>query len=166
MTTSDNAPAMISSEPIVYKPSAEIVEQANITAYMRKKGFTNWDELHAWSVANNQEFWTDMANRLEWFSPWDKVLDDSNKPFYKWFTGAKFNIVHNAIDRHLKTERRNKLALIWEGEDGSQRTFSYHALNREVSKLANVLKSMGIVKGDIVSIYMPRVPWLKQALQR
>ncbi len=164
MTTTNDAPTTISSEHSVYTPNPQIVEQANITAYMRKKGFTNWDDLHAWSVANNQEFWTDMANRLEWYSPWEQVLDDSNKPFYKWFTGAKFNIVHNAIDRHLKTERRNKLALIWEGEDGSQRTFSYHALNREVSKLANVLKSMGVVKGDIVSIYMPRVPELMFAM--
>jgi acetyl-CoA synthetase len=146
--------------PSSYTPLEQIVEQANITAYMRKKGFSNWDDLHAWSVEHNQEFWTDMANRLEWYEPWDQVLDDTNKPFYKWFTGAKFNIIHNAIDRHLKTARRNKLALIWEGEDGSQRTFSYLALNREVSKIASVLKSMGVEKGDIVSIYLPRVPEL------
>jgi acetyl-CoA synthetase len=88
------------------------------------------------------------------------VLDDSKKPFYKWFTGAKCNIIHNAIDRHLKTWRRNKQALIWDGEDGTHRTFSYLAVNREVSKLANVLKSMGIEKGDIVSIYIPCVPEL------
>ena len=150
--------------PSIYTPSEQIVEQANITAYMRKKGFANWDELHAWSVEHNQEFWADMANRLEWYEPWEQVLDDTNKPFYKWFTGAKFNIVHNAIDRHLKTARRNKLALIWEGEDGSQRTFSYLALNREVSKIASVLKSMGVEKGDIVSIYMPRVPELMFAM--
>jgi acetyl-CoA synthetase len=161
---SDPAPATISAEQRVYEPSEQIVEQANITAYMRQKGFSNWDDLHAWSVENSQEFWTDMANRLEWFSPWEQVIDDSNKPFYKWFTGAKFNIVHNAIDRHLKTWRRNKLALIWEGEDGSQRTFSYLAVNREVSKLASVLKGMGVEQGDIVSIYMPRVPELMFAM--
>jgi acetyl-CoA synthetase len=153
-----------SGEQSVYSPSDAIVEQANITAYMRSKGFSNWDELHAWSLEHKEEFWSDMANRLEWYKPWDKVLDDSDKPFYKWFTGAKFNIIHNAIDRHLKTSRRNKLALIWEGEDGSQRTFSYHALNREVSKIASVLKSMGVEKGDIVSIYMPRVPELAFAM--
>ncbi len=151
-------------EQSVYSPSDAIVEQANITAYMRQKGFNSWDELYQWTVNNPEDFWADMANRLEWFTPWNKVLDDSNKPFYKWFTGAKFNIIHNAIDRHLTTARRNKLALIWEGEDGSVRTFSYHALNREVSKLANVLKSMGVKKGDIVSIYMPRVPELAFAM--
>jgi acetyl-CoA synthetase len=160
----ESAPSTISSEPNVYPASSTIIEQANITAYMHSKGFSNWDDLHAWSVEHNQEFWTDMANRLEWFSPWERVLDDSNAPFFKWFTGAKFNIVHNAIDRHLRTARRNKLALIWEGEDGSQRTFSYHALSREVSKIANVLKSMGVEKGDIVSIYMPRVPELAFAM--
>jgi acetyl-CoA synthetase len=161
---SEPAPTTISAEQRVYQPDPQIVEQANITAYMRQKGFSTWDELHAWSVENNLEFWTDMANRLEWYSPWEQVFDDSNKPFYKWFTGAKFNIVHNAIDRHLKTWRRNKLALIWEGEDGSQRTFSYLAVNREVSKLASVLKGMGVEQGDIVSIYMPRVPELMFAM--
>jgi acetyl-CoA synthetase len=78
--------------------------------------------------------------------------------------GGKFNIVHNAVDRHLKNWRRNKLALIWEGEPGDLRTFSYHALNREVSKFANVLKSMGVRKGDIVTIYMPQIPELPIAM--
>ncbi len=148
----------------IYRPAPEIVEHANITAYMRQKGFSTWEELYRWSIDHREEFWTDMANRLEWFAPWEKVLDDSNAPFYKWFTGAKFNIVHNAIDRHLNTWRRNKLALIWEGEDGSVRTFSYLAVSREVSKLANILKSMGVTQGDIVSIYMPRVPELMFAM--
>ena len=144
----------------IYQPSPEIVEQANITAYLRTKGFSSFDELYEWSIAQPEAFWTDMANRLEWYTPWEQVLDSSNKPFYKWFTGAQFNIVHNAIDRHLKTWRRNKQALIWEGEDGSRRTFSYLAVNREVSKFANILKSMGVQTGDIVSIYLPRIPEL------
>lgn len=95
---------------------------------------------------------------------WDKVLDPSDQPFYKWFIGGKINISHNAIDRHLKTWHRNKLALIWEGEPGDLRTYSYHALNREVSKFANVLKSMGVRKGDIVTIYMPQIPNLPIAM--
>ncbi len=143
-----------------YKPSDEIVEHANITAYMRSKGFQTYDELYNWSIANPQEFWADQAQELTWFEPWQKVLDDSQAPFYKWFVGAKTNIVYNAIDRHASTWRRNKLALIWEGEDGSQRTFSYHTLDREVSRIANVLKSMGVRKGDIVTIYLPRIPEL------
>jgi acetyl-CoA synthetase len=144
----------------VYQPSAAIVENSNVMAYVRAKGFASYDELYQWTLDNPEAFWTDMANQLEWFSPWEKVLDDSNPPFFKWFTGAKTNIVHNAIDRHLKTWRKNKLALIWEGEDGEHRTFSYYALNREVSKIANVLKAMGVKKGDIVTIYMPRIPEL------
>ncbi|WP_420808806.1 acetate--CoA ligase [Candidatus Oscillochloris fontis] len=144
----------------IYHPNASIVEQSNVMAYARSKGIESYEELHKWTLEHNEEFWVDMANELEWYAPWEKVLDDSNKPFYKWFTGSKTNIVHNAIDRHLKTWRKNKLALIWEGEDGSHRTFSFFALNREVSKIANVLKSMGVKKGDIVTIYMPRIPEL------
>jgi acetyl-CoA synthetase len=86
------------------------------------------------------------------------VLDDSNPPFFKWFVGGKTNIVHNALDRHLKTFRKNKLALIWEGEPGDTRTYSYFSLHREVCKFANVLRSMGVKKGDIVTIYLPRIP--------
>ena len=72
-------------------------------------------------------FWAERAEELEWFEKWDKVLDDSNKPFFKWFTGGKVNIVHNCLDRHMKTWRKNKLALIWVSEDGKEeRTFSYY----------------------------------------
>jgi acetyl-CoA synthetase len=148
----------------VFHPNAEMVEQSNVMAYARKKGFSSYEELYQWTLSNSEEFWADMASELEWFTPWEKVLDESNKPFFKWFTGATCNIVHNAIDRHVATWRRNKLALIWEGEDGSQRTFSYHALNREVSKFANVLKSLGVKKGDIVTIYLPRIPELPMAM--
>jgi acetyl-CoA synthetase len=144
----------------VFTPDPSIVENSNVMAYARSKGFSSYEELYRWSLENTEEFWADMANELEWYQPWEKVLDDSDKPFFKWFVGAKTNIVHNAIDRHLKTWRKNKLALIWEAEDGSQRTFSYFALNREVSKIANVLKSMGVRKGDIVTIYLPRIPEL------
>ncbi len=144
----------------MYMPSSSVVENANVTAYMKAKGFASYDELYNWSIAHPEEFWVDQANELEWYKPWDKVLDESQAPFYKWFTGAKTNIIHNAIDRHVKTWRRNKLALIWEGEDGTLRTFSYHMLDREVSKIASVLKSMGVHKGDIVTIYLPRIPEL------
>ena len=109
-------------------------------------------------------FWAAQAEEFEWFQKWDKVLDDSNAPFYKWFVGGKTNIVYNCLDRHVQTWRRNKLALIWEGENGEVRTFSYHALNREVCKFANVLRSMGVKKGDRVTIYMGRVPELPIAM--
>ncbi len=135
----------------VYYPSEEVIKNANIK---------NWDELNERATKDYEGFWEEMANELDWFDKWQKVLDDSNKPFYKWFTGAKTNIVYNCLDRHIKTYRRNKLALIWEGEDGQLRTMSYFALHREVCKFANVLKSMGVNKGDRVTIYMGRIPEL------
>ena len=132
-----------------FYPAPEIVAQANVPEY---------DELYKLSIENPELFWAECAEELEWYQKWDRVLDDSQAPFYKWFVGGKTNIVHNALDRHMKTWRKNKLALIWEGEPGDTRTYSYHALNREVSKFANVLRSMGVNKGDIVTIYMPRIP--------
>ena len=134
----------------VYYPSEEVVAQARLK---------DWDALAEKAGKDLQGFWADEANELEWFKKWDTVLDDSKKPFFKWFVGAKTNIVHNAIDRHLKTHRKNQLALIWESEDGKlERTFSYYSMNREVSRMANIIKSMGIQKGERVTIYMGRVP--------
>jgi len=134
----------------VYYPSRQVIEQALLK---------DWDKLAAKARIDLKGFWESEAKELEWYKPWKKVLDDSKKPFFKWFTGAKVNIVHNAIDRHLKTYRKNKLALIWESEDGKEhRSFSYFAMNREVTRMANIIKSMGVKKGDRVTIYMGRVP--------
>jgi acetyl-CoA synthetase len=130
-------------------PPAEVVAGANVKD----------DEAICRAAAENlEDYWARRAEELEWYQKWNQVLDDRRKPFYQWFVGGKTNIVLNCLDRHVKTWRRNKLALIWEGENGDLRTFSYHALNREVCRFANVLKSMGIVKGDRVTIYMPRIP--------
>jgi len=134
----------------VYYPSEQVVAEARLK---------DWDALAEKAGKDLQGFWADEASELEWYKKWDKVLDDSNKPFFKWFVGAKTNIVHNAIDRHLKTHRKNQLALIWESEDGKiERTFSYYSMNREVSRMANIIKSMGIQKGERVTIYMGRIP--------
>jgi acetyl-CoA synthetase len=133
----------------LYYPPPDIVAAANAPEY---------EGLYQRSLDDPEGFWAERAEELEWYRHWDKVLDDSNPPFFKWFVGGKTNIIHNALDRHLKTFRKNKLALIWEGEPGDTRTFSYFALNREVCKFANVLRSMGVKKGDIVTIYMPRIP--------
>ena len=115
--------------------------------------------LAASAAADPLGFWADRARELEWYEPWDQVLDDSRAPFYRWFPGAKVNIVHNALDRHLATPHKNKLALIWVGENLSDyRTFSYFSLNREVTAMANILKAMGVTKGDRVTIYLPRIP--------
>jgi acetyl-CoA synthetase len=139
-----------------FSPSSEVVARAHIK---------DWEETARKADKDFVGFWEEQARELvEWHTPWTKVLDDSNKPFYKWFVGATTNIVHNALDRHQKTYRKNKLALIWEGERGEQRTLSYYALNREVCKFANVLKSLGVVKGDRITIYMGRVPELPVAM--
>jgi acetyl-CoA synthetase len=133
----------------VFYPSDEVQAKARLK---------DWDALAQKAAEDLEGFWAAEAGELEWFRKWDKVLDDSEKPFYKWFVGAQVNIVHNAIDRHLKTWRKNKLALIWEGEPGDKRTFSYHALNREINQFANIIKAMGVQKGDRVTIYMGRIP--------
>jgi acetyl-CoA synthetase len=133
----------------VYEPAKEVVENAHVPDY---------EAVYKKAVEDPLAFWAERAETLDWYEKWDKVLDDSNAPFYKWFTGGKTNIVLNALDRHQKTWRRNKLAIIWEGEDGEKRTFSYWRLNVEVNKFANVLKSMGVSKGDTVTIYMGRIP--------
>lgn len=109
-------------------------------------------------------FWADYASELHWFRKWDKVMDDSGKPFYKWFLGGETNIAYNCLDRHLNTFRRNKLALIWEGESGEVKTMSYFRLHQETCRFANVLKSMGVNKGDRVTIYMGRIPEIITAM--
>ena len=139
----------------IYNPPEHIIKNATVQEY---------DKLYRRSIEDREGFWAEQAELLDWYQKWDQVLDDSRAPFYRWFTGAKTNIIQNAIDRHLKTARRNKLAIIWEGEPGDTHTFSYHALNREVSKLANVLLNMGVKRGEIVTIYMPQIPELAFAM--
>lgn len=139
----------------VYYPSQEVVDYANIH---------DWDELHKKASKDYTGFWESMAEELDWFKKWDKVLDDSNKPFFKWFVGGKCNISYNCLDRHVKTYRRNKLALIWEGEKGEFKSMSYYALYRETCKFANILRSMGVKKGDRVTIYMGRIPEIVMAM--
>jgi acetyl-CoA synthetase len=139
----------------VFYPSDEVITNARVK---------DWDALARFAHDDLTGFWAKEAEELEWYRKWDKVLDDSKKPFFKWFAGAQTNIVHNALDRHQKTWRKNKLSLVWVGEKGDVRTYSYFALNRDVSKFANVLKAMGVKKGDRVTIYMPRVPEIAIAM--
>jgi acetyl-CoA synthetase len=131
---------------------------------VRRSYVKDYEALRARAAEDLVAFWEERAKELKWFKKWTRVLDDSGKPFYKWFVGAKTNIVQNALDRHLTTPTRNKLALIWEGENGDLRTFSYFAMAREVCRFANVLKSMGVTKGDRVTIYLPRIPELPIAM--
>jgi len=112
------------------------------------------------SINNREEFWLEKAKAIDWFTPPTKALDDSNVPFYKWFPDGTLNISYNALDRHIKTAKKNKLAYIWEGEMGETRTFSYYQLYREVNKLAQVFKNLGIKKGDRIAVFLPVIPEL------
>ncbi len=138
-----------------YYPSDEIVKSAHISDY---------DAVYQESMADTEAFWAKRAETLEWYQKWDKVLDSSNAPFYKWFVGGKTNIALNALDRHVKTWRKNKIAIIFEGENGDKQNLSYWRLWQEVNKFANVLRSMGVKKGDRVTIYMGRIPELVIAM--
>jgi acetyl-CoA synthetase len=133
----------------VFYPSEQVVAGARLK---------DWESMASRAAKDLEGFWAKEAEELEWYRKWDRVLDDSRKPFFQWFTGAQCNIVHNCLDRHQATYRKNKLALVWVGEPGDVRTYSYFALNREVCQFANVLKSMGVHKGDRVTIYLPRIP--------
>lgn len=118
----------------------------------------DYDAIAAEAKENPEAFWAKRANTLEWYSPWKQVLDRSQAPFYKWFVGAKTNIVLNALDRHIKSGKSDKVAYYWEGEPGDSREITYGWLNEQVCRFANVLRGLGIQKGDTVTIYMGRVP--------
>jgi acetyl-CoA synthetase len=140
----------------VYKPAPEIVANAHVPDY---------DAVNNAATADLAGFWGKIASEnYEWYEPWETVLYDSNAPFYKWFVGAKVNIIHNALDRHMRTPTRNKAALIFEGEPGDVRTYTYQQLNHEVCKFSSVLRAMGVNKGDRVTIYMGRIPELMVAM--
>ncbi len=149
-------------EKRVFNPSDGVVSNSNIRAWMNDKGINTYEELL--NRAQDQHwFWDEMGKELEWFEPWNNVLE-WNPPHAKWFLGGRFNIVHNALDRHMKTGRKNKVAYIWEGEPGEVRKITYHSLYKEVNKFANALKSLGVRKGDKVGIYLPMIPELPIAM--
>jgi len=141
------------AEERAFEPTAALREQANI----------NDADVYERAKKDPEGFWAEAARSLDWFKPWDKVLE-WDPPIAKWFTGGKINVSYNCLDRHVKTWRRNKAALIWEGEPGEERVLTYADLYREVNKFANVMKKLGIRKGDRVTIYMPMVPELPIAL--
>ncbi len=119
----------------------------------------SYSSVYRSSIENPQGFWGEIAQNLYWYKKWDRVLDDSNPPFFRWFTGGKTNICYNAVDRHALGKSGGKAAIIWESaEQKESRTITYYELYAEVNKFASVLKGMGIKKGDRVVIYLPMVP--------
>jgi acetyl-CoA synthetase len=145
------------NEKRVFEPSPEFSQNAHI------KSLEEYERLYAEAEADPEKFWGEIAAELHWFRKWDKVLE-WNLPWAKWFVGGQINLSYNCLDRHVATWRRNKAAIIWEGEPGEVRTFTYQQLLTEVSKFANVLKSLGIKKGDTVAIYMGMTPELPIAM--
>ncbi len=148
---------ILASEHELHRPASGVVAAANLPDYLRLREEAARDPL---------AFWDAQARELiDWHEPYERVLDESRAPFYRWFVGGRTNIVHNALDRHVRTWRRNKLAIVWAGEKpGEERSFSYYRLWQEVNRFANVLRSMGVRKGDTVTIYMGRVPELPIAM--
>jgi len=128
----------------------------NEKIFPRKTLKDEWEQ----SIQNPEKFWGEKAKAIDWFKTWDKVLDDSNPPFYKWFSGGILNVCYNALDRHIKTHRKNMLAYIWEGEPGEVKTYTFYQLYKEVNKLAHVFENFGLKKGDRVAIYLPMIPEL------
>src|ERR1700720_1527823 len=145
------------TEQRVFEPSEDFQSKAHI----RSKA--EYDRLYQEAAEHPAEFWAKIAHELHWFKPWERVLE-WNLPFAKWFWGGELNISYNCLDRHVTTWRKNKAAILWEGEPGDSRTLTYQQLLHEVSKCANVLKSLGVKKGDRVAIYMGMVPELPIAL--
>ncbi|HYE97374.1 MAG TPA: AMP-binding protein, partial [Planctomycetota bacterium] len=141
---SEKALSALLQENRTFKPPAAFVKQANVR------------DPKIYKVKDRLKFWEGFAKELHWFKPWKKVLD-WRLPFAKWFVGGKTNLAYNCVDRHLET-RKNKAAIIWEGEPGDERVLTYGMLHREVCRFAHGLASLGVKKGDRVTIYMPMVP--------
>jgi acetyl-CoA synthetase len=138
-------------EDRVFPPPAEFSRRARIASRAQ------YDALYRRALEDPERFWAEMAERLRWTTRWSKVLD-WQPPFAKWFVGGRLNLSDNCLDRHLEGPRRNKAAIIWEGEPGERRILTYQALHREVCRFANVLKSLGVKPGDRVGIYLPMIP--------
>jgi acetyl-CoA synthetase len=144
-------------EERLFPPSKEFVAKARISSLEQYEAM--WKD----AAGDLESFWGEMAGELHWFKPFTKVLD-WQMPFAKWFVGGQTNISYNCLDVHLGTPRQNKAAFIWEGEPGDVRVITYQMLHEEVCRFANVLKHLGIGKGDVVAMYMPLVPELAVAM--
>ena len=145
--------AALLNEDRQFPPSPEWKKSANISD----------PSVYGRAAADPEAFWADFAKELDWIQPWEQVLLWI-PPYAQWFIGGKLNASANCLDRHVRTSRRNKAAIIWEGEPGDRRTLTYWDLYREVSAFANVLKSLGIKRGDRVAIYLPLIPELAIAM--
>jgi acetyl-CoA synthetase len=141
----------------VFPPPAEFAAKAHV------KSLQEYETLYRRSIEDPQRFWAEIASELHWFAPWTSVLE-WNPPAARWFVGGKMNLCYNCVDRHALGDRKNKVAILWESEPGETRTLTYGELYLEVQKFANVLKGLGVHKGDRVAVYMGMTPELAIAL--
>jgi len=154
---------VLMDEKRIFKPSKEFIEKTNVKQWMKDHNISSLDELYN-KTEDYKWFWEEMAKEmLEFYEPYEEVLE-WNEPFAKWFTGGKYNIVHDALDKHAKGKNKNKVAFYFEGEPGDTKELTYHELYVEVNKLANAMKKLGIKKGDRVGIYMPMIAELPIAM--
>jgi acetyl-CoA synthetase len=130
----------------------------------RAQALVKDESLHEEAARDPQAWWAKLAGELEWFEPWEKVLDDSNPPFFKWFEGGKLNASYNCLDRHVEAGRGDRVAFHWRGEEGEERDVTYADLLRDTQRLATVLKERGIGAGDVVGIYLPMIPEVAVAM--
>ncbi|MFP9193367.1 AMP-binding protein [Natrialbaceae archaeon A-CW1-1] len=157
-------------DEVVHEPSREFVESTNVWAFMQEHGIEDYENLIDRTTTDRGDgesgvewFWDELVDYLEldFYEPYDRVRDDTDGPqFTDWYPGGELNIAHNTLDRHaaLEAETRNKVATIWEGEDGEVREITYHELHRQANKVANALEDRGVETGDTVGLYMPMVP--------
>ncbi len=148
-------------DDVVWKPTQEYIKNANITRFMKQHNIKNYNDLIKRSTDDIKWFWEAVVKDLniEFYKPYTKIYDDSKGvQWTKWFIDGKINIVHNVLDRHAKSKKKNNIAIIWENEKGDSRKLTYEELYKEVNKFANALKSLNVQKGDRVGIYMPMVP--------
>jgi acetyl-CoA synthetase len=157
MTEQSTSIDSVLHEQRTFEPSPQFREKAHV------QSLEEYERLYRESVEEPEKFWGRAAGELHWFKKWDRVLE-WDAPWAKWFVGGELNLSYNCLDRHVHTWRKNKAALIWEGEPGEVRTLTYQQLHLEVQKFANVLKSLGIRKGDRVAIYMGMTPELAIAM--
>ncbi|MDW7650173.1 MAG: acetate--CoA ligase [Bacillota bacterium] len=151
---------LVTEKDNVYTAPQQFIDQAHI------QSMEDYEQMYNHSISDPDAFWAEMAGQLHWFKQWDKVVEyDLAKAEIAWFTGGKLNVSYNCLDRHVNTWRKNKAAIIWEGDTpGESRTYTYQELHREVNRFANVLKKKGVSKGDRIAIYMPMIPQLAIAM--
>jgi acetyl-CoA synthetase len=134
------------------------IERFEPPASFREQALLSDPSVYAEAARDPQGWWARQAQSLDWFSPWERVLEDSNPPFYKWFVGGKINACHNCLDRHVAAGRGERVAIHWCGEEGERREITYAELLAEVKRFANALKDQGVGRGDVVGIYLPMIP--------